>query len=226
MKKMKKVGTPLHQLTGALSFAYAIHWQYAVCSIPEELSPTRLKFGGVFKYLTFLNMVLQCIFFTLAFLSNFTGKKSGVAKVKDLVFASAAFPFGMFVGLVFWSLWAVDRELILPARYDPYFPSWANHLMHTTVLPLQLGELLLCRHSYPGRRLGGAITAGLTFAYLVWINVIYYYGGFWVYPVFQVLTEAQRAVFMVCLSCLGGLLYLAGETANTFIWGVNRVKVE
>jgi len=221
---MKKVLTPLHQLIGALSFAYAIHWQYAVCNIPEELSPTRLKFGGVFKYLTFLNMVLQFIFFTLAFFANFSEKNSRLGKAKDLVFSSAAFPFGMFVGIVFWSLWAVNRELILPARYDPYFPSWANHLMHTTVLPLQLGELILCHHSYPSRRLGGAITASLTFAYLVWINIIYYYGGFWVYPVFQVLTEAQRLVFMLVCSCFGVLLYIMGEAANNVIWGVTRKK--
>jgi hypothetical protein len=34
-------------------------------------------------------------------------------------------------------------------RFDDYFPVWLNHLMHTTVLPLQLGELYLCRHAYP-----------------------------------------------------------------------------
>jgi len=58
--------------------------------------------------------------------------------------------------------------------------------MHTTVLPLQLGELYLCRHAYPSWRLGYSITALLTLAYLLWINVIFYVGGFWVYPVFQV----------------------------------------
>ena len=30
------------------------------------------------------------------------------------------------------------------------------------------------------------ITATLTLAYLVWVNVIAFYGGFWVYPVFKV----------------------------------------
>ena len=58
--------------------------------------------------------------------------------------------------------------------------------MHTTVVPLQLGELYLCRHDYPSWRLGYAITALLTFAYLAWINVVFYLGGFWVYPIFKV----------------------------------------
>jgi hypothetical protein len=58
--------------------------------------------------------------------------------------------------------------------------------MHTTVLPLQVGELYMCHHVYPSWRLGYFITALLTLAYLVWINVIFYYGGFWVYPIFKV----------------------------------------
>ena len=101
---------------------------------------------------------------------------------------------------------------------DEFFPSWLNHLMHTTVLPLQVMELFLVRHTYPSRRVGGAITAALTLAYLIWINVIAYYGGFWVYPVFKVLTVGQRVVVMALLSGVGGLLYLAGEAANRVVW--------
>jgi hypothetical protein len=58
--------------------------------------------------------------------------------------------------------------------------------MHTTVVPLQLGELYLCRHDYPSWRVGYSITALLTFAYLTWIHVVFYLGGFWIYPVFKV----------------------------------------
>ena len=128
-----------------------MYWQIFLIDMPESLAPTRLKFGGVLKYLTFLNMVLQFVYFSLAFLSHFVSKKSSLVRVKDVMFASAAFPIGMFVGLVFWGLWAVDRELIFSVKNDPYFPSWLNHLMHTTVLPLQLGELVLCKHVYPSR---------------------------------------------------------------------------
>ena len=51
----------------------------------------------------------QCGFFLIAFIANFTGKKSGFAKARDVIFASAAFPIGMFVGIVFWTLWAINR---------------------------------------------------------------------------------------------------------------------
>ena len=73
------------------------------------------------------------------------------------------------------------------------------------------------------------ITAALTLAYLVWVNIIAFYGGFWVYPVFkvtlhcdrekqtgiilmkkvdlmlpQVLSAVQRALFMAACSVGGG----------------------
>merc|ERR1712183_1252638 len=92
------------QLSAVLSFAWAMHYQIYRINMPEKLSPTRNQFGGVWKYLTFLNMLLQFVFFSIALLSNFTHR---LTKVRDILFASAAFPIGMFVGIIFWSLWAV-----------------------------------------------------------------------------------------------------------------------
>ena len=185
------------QLSGVLSFAWAMHYQMYRIEMPERLSGNRNKFGGVWKYLTFLNMLLQFIFFTIALLSNFTKRLHGV---RDLLFASAAFPIGMFVGIIFWSIWAVDRELIFPKVLDQYFPAILNHLMHTTVIPLQLGQLLLVRHRFPTRTKGFAITGVLCLGYLAWINYIYYMTGFWVYPVIKViLVDLFLATFLTLI---------------------------
>merc|ERR1712126_438253 len=108
-RQLRKLGAPLTQAAGVVSFAYACHWQMNVVKVPLELAPHRDKMGGVLKYLTFLNMLLQCGFFLIAFTANFAGKKSGFAKARDVIFASAAFPIGMFVGIVFWTLWAINR---------------------------------------------------------------------------------------------------------------------
>ena len=219
----RRLLTVLLQLAGISSFAWAIHYQAFRINMPVELAPDRLAFGGVWKYLTFLNMCLQCIFFTVAFFSNFSNK---LTRLRDLIFASAAFPIGLFVGVTFWSLWAIDRELIFPAKVDPYIPALVNHLMHTSVIPLQLGELFLVRHKYPKRRTGFTITALICIAYLVWINIIYYYGGFWVYPVFKVLSPVQRVGFMALCGVVGGFLYLAGELLNYAIWGNKHSKMQ
>ncbi len=33
-------------------------------------------------------------------------------KAEDYLYATLAFPVGMFVGIVFWTLFAIDRELV------------------------------------------------------------------------------------------------------------------
>ena len=180
---IRTVVSVLLQLCGVLSFAWAMHYQVYRIDMPVALSPTRNQFGGVWKYLTFLNMLLQFIFFTIALLSNFVKQ---LRPARDLIFASAAFPIGMFVGIIFWSIWAVDRELIFPKILDNYFPAILNHCMHTTVIPLQLGQLYLVKHNFPSRSKGFTITGILCLGYLIWINYIYYMAGFWVYPVIKV----------------------------------------
>jgi hypothetical protein len=210
-------------VVGFTSFAFAIYYNACVLELPEHIHTRSENYGGPAKYLTFLNMCLQCVFFLVCLLADLTSSKS-VKKVKDLMFAGAAFPIGMFVAVIFWGLWAVDRELIFPKKLDGHFPVWLNHFMHTTVLPLQLGELTFSSHKYPSRIVGGGITSLLTLGYLVWIHVVYHYGGFWVYPVFRVLTPTTRPAFMAVCCLMGFVLYLAGEKLNSIIWGENVGK--
>jgi len=204
-------------LVGFTSFAWAIYYDAWILELPEHIHPRSESYGGLAKYLTFLNMCLQCLFFAICLLHDVTSSKL-IKKIKDIMFASAAFPIGIFVGVIFWGLWSVDRELIFPAKLDGHFPVWLNHLMHTTVLPLQLGELTFSSHKYPSRVFGGTINSALTLGYLIWIHVIYHYGGFWVYPVFRVLTPTARPFFMAFCCLLGFTFYLAGEKMNSIIW--------
>lgn len=112
---MAKLSLLLHIL-GSTSFAYAIYFDAYELELPEEVAPRSQRFGGLGKYLTFLNMCLQLIFFTLCIVADFSGPKSRICRVKDVIFASAAFPIGVFVAVIFWGLYAVDRELIFPER--------------------------------------------------------------------------------------------------------------
>ena len=67
-------------------------------------TPSSVHFGAFLYQLFF-----QCGFFLIALIANFTGRRSIWAKTRDIIFASAAFPIGMFVGIVFWTLWAINR---------------------------------------------------------------------------------------------------------------------
>jgi hypothetical protein len=103
------------------------------------------KFFGPWKFLTFWNMWVQLIYFSICLVNDFTGgrksannNKSGkqgrgfLERAEDYLFASIAFPMGLFVGIAFWGLYAFNRELVYPAVLDKIVPVWLNHAMHTT----------------------------------------------------------------------------------------------
>ena len=108
-------------------------------------------------------------------------KASKLQKCRDYLFATLAFPIGQFVGIIFWVLFHIDRELVFPLHYDNFFPNYINHAMHTTVIPAQLLELFLQYHAYPSKRFNGMSTTMIfCFVYLTWTLIVAHFGGVWV----------------------------------------------
>lgn len=139
---------------------------------------------------------------------------------------SLAFPLAMFVGLTFWGIYFVDRELILPKAIDPYFPAWLNHVMHTNIMLTSLIELCTSFRKYPSHTTGIGILASVMLLYLVWIHIIHTYTGFWVYPILTVLNLPLRIVFFASLLVLTVILYLLGEFINNTIWAKQLQKLK
>ncbi len=59
------------------------------------------------------------------------GQGSQLRRLEDFLFSTLALPIGMFVGIMFWGLYMIDREVIFPPVYDLLIPSLANHMLHT-----------------------------------------------------------------------------------------------
>ncbi len=92
------------------------------------------QFGGPWKYLTFWNVWVQAIYFLMCYVNDKRGREkrknteklhfiwncfsnllisdTKLKKAEDYLYATLAFPVGMFVGIVFWTLFAIDRELV------------------------------------------------------------------------------------------------------------------
>ena len=49
-------------------------------------------------------------------------KTPAIRKFKDFILAAFAFPLALNVGVSFWTLMAIDRELVLPKVLDAIFP--------------------------------------------------------------------------------------------------------
>uniref|UniRef100_A0A9L0IBD2 Androgen dependent TFPI regulating protein n=1 Tax=Equus asinus TaxID=9793 RepID=A0A9L0IBD2_EQUAS len=186
---------------------------------------TILANGGQWKYLTFLNLVLQPIFYGVAFLEDVLKRIKEKKDVKFitafryLLFTTLAFPVSAFVFLLFWILFLYNRELIYPKFLDVIFPAWLNHAMHTSILPISLAEVILRPHRYPSKKTGLTVLTVASFAYMGRVLWIYSETGTWVYPVFAKLSPVGLAAFFSLSYILIIGIYLLGEKLNHWKWG-------
>ncbi|XP_049548605.1 androgen-induced gene 1 protein-like isoform X3 [Anopheles darlingi] len=210
-------------------YCYAIYFDRFFIHIPDDLAipkmMTTTEYGGRSKFLTYWCLILQAVYFTICLLNDFIGTNEVapkrmplIRKVKDYTLAAFAFPVALNVGVTFWTLMAIDRELVFPKALDAVFPGWLNHVMHTNIVIFMVLEICTSFRQYPSRRAGLTGLGIFMSAYLGWLHVIHHFGGIWVYPVLEVLNMPQRiAFFAVSLAfCVG--LYLLGEFFNNLIW--------
>ncbi|PWA25946.1 hypothetical protein CCH79_00001314 [Gambusia affinis] len=221
---------------------YTFIVNYLASKDGEELPAGLFVYGGPWKYLTFLNLVstissdhcgeyviqlLQMTFFSLAAVNDLQpGKKaeSTLNRWKDFLFSVFAFPVGTFVVVLFWTIFAYDRELVYPATIDAFLPPWINHAMHTLVLPVLLGEVLVQPHTYPQTRRALAALSVVGLAYLSWILWIYLMVGVWVYPLLGHFSTAGLLGFFFFNMAVVSLLYLLGDRLNSQIWRKDKVE--
>ncbi|XP_076653598.1 androgen-induced gene 1 protein isoform X5 [Halictus rubicundus] len=212
-----------------LTYAFTLYKVFYL-ELPKP-HPARDFDPGMLKYVTIWNVILQAIFFLICTLNDWFGtnavnpkKPPLIRKFKDLLHASLGFPVAAFVALVFWTLMFIDRELVFPKVLDPYFPWWLNHLMHSMVLVSTVIEMIIAPRQYPRRLTGLSTTVIFDFIYLIWVNVIYYKSGIWVYPLLSLMSVPVRMLFMLSMMVFNGILYFVGEAIHNFVWGNEHNK--
>uniref|UniRef100_A0AAY4DZ11 Androgen dependent TFPI regulating protein n=1 Tax=Denticeps clupeoides TaxID=299321 RepID=A0AAY4DZ11_9TELE len=202
---------------------YAFIMQCLYIKEGESLPPGIFEYGGPWKYLTFLNLLVQVTFFGLAAVADLqpSGKylENSLRQSTDFLFSVFAFPMGMLVVLFFWSIFAYDRQLVYPEAMDTFFPPWMNHAMHTLVLPILLGEVLLQPHVYPKTRNGIALLGIAGMAYFTWVMWVYLNVGMWVYPLLGLFSNSGLIGFFLFTLFVSVLLFLLGKGLNLCIWG-------
>ncbi|XP_076306839.1 androgen-induced gene 1 protein-like [Tachypleus tridentatus] len=210
---------PTFHLSCCLLYGLAIYYYEIVLTIPPR--KPQGKFAGHLKFLTYWNVILQFVVFGLCFISDVIPKnsvKEKLDKYKDIIFTSLALPIGNFVVAVFWVLYLIDRELILPRALDAFYPAWLNHVSHTTIFPLLLTEIWLCHHPHPSRKIGMATLISFVAVYLTWVVSLSIALDFWVYPILEVLNWSLRVAFFIGCGIIMVLFYLLGESLNSTVW--------
>nr|XP_039323581.1 androgen-induced gene 1 protein isoform X1 [Saimiri boliviensis boliviensis] len=218
-----------------LRVAILLSYCSILCNYKAIEMPSHQTYGGSWKFLTFIDLVIQAVFFgicVLTDLSSLLTRGSGnqeqerqlkkLISLRDWMLAVLAFPVGVFVVAVFWIIYAYDREMIYPKLLDNFIPGWLNHGMHTTVLPFILIEMRTSHHQYPSRSSG--LTAICTFSvgYILWVCWVHHVTGMWVYPFLEHIGPGARIIFFGSTTILMNFLYLLGEVLNNYIWDTHR----
>lgn len=108
-----------------------------------------------------------------------------------------------FTQFVFWLIYSIDREMILPEATD--FPVFLNHMLHTFPLPLAVLALVVFSTNFPNSKkesqcravsgVGIKLVCFVGFAYLVTTLVIFELKGIWPYPFMFSFTRMDFFVF-------------------------------
>ncbi|KRF98392.1 uncharacterized protein Dwil_GK14825, isoform C [Drosophila willistoni] len=211
----------LLHLTAVIQFNYGVYYFNNV-QLPTSTSH---PFAGKFKFLTFLCAIIQALYYIVSLANDFVGtneltpkRPPAIRRFKDWLLATLAFPVALNVGVTFWTLYAIDRELVFPKILDPVFPSWLNHVLHTNIVVFIVLELFTSYRAYPKRSTGLTGLAIFMGSYLIWIHIVKHYSGVWVYPVLEVLQLPQRILFFAAVLGFTFSLYVLGEFLNNIVW--------
>ncbi|XP_025920054.1 androgen-dependent TFPI-regulating protein [Apteryx rowi] len=216
-----------------LAFVWYFFVSYSITLVRTEDWPSEVfPYGGQWKYLTVLNLVLQTVFYGVSFLADVLRliKKLRCVKCvissRDLLFSVLAFPVSTFVSISFWALYTYNRELVYPKSLDGIIPPWLNHAMHTAVLPFAFLEIFATPHRYPTKKKGLILLGFASFVYITWVLWIYSVTGEWVYPVFALFSPAGLAAFFAGSLAIIVCLYNFGEFLNRMMWGDSIVIMD
>lgn len=180
------------------------------------------SYGGRFKFLTFINMVFQLLYYNISTVTKFQHlikRQSLIFEwICDIFFSCFAFPLGMIVCLLFWGLYVVDPHTCQTEEEAKLIPIWLNHYMHTFPAIAVATEILLFKHKYPIRRDGIKILLSFCFVYTAWVMWIAFASGIWVYPFLEKMPWWAILAFFGCASVLAVLIYLLGEYACSWRW--------
>ena len=210
-------------LISFITYGYSLSWLFV-----HELPPKdKNTIGGRLKFLTYWDLWIQFITFTIALICDFISnpnntrnktKQPVIVSLRDTVFNSLALPIGTFVTISFWTLYAIDRELIFPVGIEEWYPIWLNHTTHTIILPIVLIDNYLVDHNRRTQKNGLTLLLSVITVYGLWILYIGIARSHWVYPVLEVMNWSSRVAFIVGNLLLMNVFYLIGGLLYDMAW--------
>ncbi|CAI2355918.1 unnamed protein product [Caenorhabditis sp. 36 PRJEB53466] len=152
--------------------------------------------------LTNLNFVLDAIFSVLVVLGF---KSRRLQRIADFMHFTSIFPVAIVTCGLFWGLYAIDPELVMPDWIAKLIPPWLNHITHTYPIIFILLDSFFHKRTTPSNMSCWQTSATLVFIYFMIIGYVRFNDGYWLYPLLA-LFSLQHFVISYVLAFFGFFL--------------------
>ncbi|KAI5457862.1 FAR-17a/AIG1-like protein [Mariannaea sp. PMI_226] len=180
----------LIHVIGLLFFAASLRW------LPNITNPLHAGFGGSYQFLTIIALTISTITFGLGFLADFFFSRR--LWVLKNTFLACATPLELLVSLMYWSLRAIDKRLVVPPGHElPVIPDLGFHAIPAIMLTL---DLMLLN---PPWRTKASTTMILSLTMVIlywgWMEYCFTINGWYPYPLLELLSPGKK-VFLLLIS--------------------------
>uniref|UniRef100_A0A0K0F3N0 FAR-17a/AIG1-like protein n=1 Tax=Strongyloides venezuelensis TaxID=75913 RepID=A0A0K0F3N0_STRVS len=181
--------------------------------------------------LTNINFLILTIHSYVILITILLPKINFLTKFRDFTFHTIIFPVAILTSLMFWGLYMINPELVMPSWAYEQIPGWINHVTHSYPFITVTLELMLTKHEIPSSMKKATLLTLTAFTGYILILVHFYLTyNVWLYPIFHYISSfstisilMSAAVLMVALSNVA--IYLSKNIHYTSFPQKNKKNV-
>ncbi|CAH0714529.1 unnamed protein product, partial [Brenthis ino] len=132
------------------------------------------------------------------------------SEVRTFMFTNLIFPVTTFADILFWRLWFLNRELLMPLSTDKVIAVWEHHSMHTASLIFVFMDLVIVFRERPKNILPGVVALLGFITVYTCVCVFSLLNGEYVYPLLK-LFKGHKLFIITLYSYLSLLFYHSGQ---------------
>ncbi|KAF3005861.1 hypothetical protein E8E13_009002 [Curvularia kusanoi] len=236
---LQRFAAPSKGFSGALHVAGLASFYSSFKFLHDNPNEFSSSYGWHLQFLTIIGIAISTVCFTFGLLADITSSSTSPpassASPPSATFSSFCFaaknylsliaaPIEIVISILYWGLRAIDTGLVVPPDM-PLPPLGADlcfHLVPAVVLTL---DAILLSPPWPSSPVNPdaalwtlATSTGFVFAYWWWIEICFSHNGFYPYPIFGLLSTAER-VGLFTMS--GVIMWVVGEVLRVVYAFVN-----
>ncbi|KAL5121877.1 hypothetical protein ACEQ8H_000092 [Pleosporales sp. CAS-2024a] len=202
---LQRFDSPSKGLSGVVHVAGLTSFYHSFKFISDNPNQFNNSFGWHLQFLTILGIAICTVCFSFGLVADLTNNTT-LFRIKNYILLVAA-PLEIVISILYWGLRAIDTALVVPPDL-PLPPLLYDLTFHFFPAALTTLDALLLSPPWPSSSSSSseeepmvphhapfvslALCTATVLLYWVWIEICYANNGFYPYPLFALLSTAQR----------------------------------